>query len=185
VGTGLVSFNLSILGFQTVEANGQEDEKAVIAKIQTRIKRGRELDQEKIYSKIIESLKNHPTQKKECRKLQRDEEVFLWFIVLDKGGYEIKHALRKIIGISKDEPAKVYQALKNLKAEKKALMLRNVILAQYGGIYPHSDFGYIIRKIAEGYGDIDIATFEKDQTAIQIKREANAKERIKLLQQKN
>lgn len=167
------------------ELKGAEDEKTIVAKIQTRIKRGRELDQEKVYARIIDVLKQHPTQKKECKKLQRDEEVFLWFIVLDKASYHLKHELKKIIGLSKDEPAKLYQVLKSLKAEKKALILRKVILDQYSGICPNSDFGYIIRKIAEGYGDIDIAAFEKEQREIQMKRESRAKERIKLLQQKN
>jgi ParB/RepB/Spo0J family partition protein len=164
--------------------NAEEDETTVVAKIQSRIKRGRELDQEKVYSKIIEALKNHPTQKIDSKKLQRDEEVFLWFIVLDKAGYGIKHALRKIIGTSKEDPARLYQQLKDLKPGKKALLLRKVILDQYSGIYPNSDYGYIIRKIAEGYGDIDIASFEKEQVEVQTKRESKAKERIKLLQQK-
>jgi hypothetical protein len=39
--------------------------------------------------------------------------------------------------------------------------------------------------VPEGYGDIDIAAFEKEQRDIQVNRESKAKERIKLLQQKN
>jgi hypothetical protein len=52
------------------------------------------------------------------------------------------------------------------------------MMDQYGGLYPSSEFAYIIQRIAKAYGDIDITGFETEQEEIRLKREAKAKERI-------
>lgn len=166
-----------------VSANGADNSKVIIEKILHRMTRGKELDREKVYAKILESLKNHPTQKKDHhKKLMIDEEVMLWYIVLDKAGYQLKRELRKFIGLTKESPERLYGLLKKIKPEDKAYILRRVMLDQYGGNYPESDHGYIIQRIAAGYRDIEISTFEKEQNEIREKREARAKERIKELQ---
>ncbi len=150
-----------------------------IEKIKHRMVRNRELDNEKVYAKILEALKVHPSQKKNFgEKMIPDEEVMLWFIVYDKGGYHIKDELRRVLGVGKDDPERMYTAIKTLKAEERAFILRRVILDQYGGNNPNSTYGFIIRKIAAGYGDIDIKGFETEQQAICEKRETRARERI-------
>ena len=160
-------------------ASETESEEDIIAKIKQRINRGKELDNEKVYARILESLKEHPTQKKDCnKKLLPDEEAFLWFVILDKAKWDLKPELKKAIGVSKDRPEKLYNALRNLTADKKAFMLRKVMMDQYGGLYPNSEFAYIIQKIARSYGDIDIKAFEQEQSEIRVKRETRAKERI-------
>jgi hypothetical protein len=68
-----------------------------------------------------------------------------------------------------------------LKPYQKALMLRRVMLEMYGGNFPASNYGVIIRKIAAAYSDVDIAAFEKEQREIRDKRETRAKDRIKLM----
>ncbi|HTF20976.1 MAG TPA: ParB/RepB/Spo0J family partition protein [Chryseolinea sp.] len=163
-------------------ANETEDGKVLIGKIQQRMARGKELDREKVYGKILEGLKDHPTQKEgHGKKLMPDEEVLLWFIIFDKAGYNVRRELRKFIGWKKETPEDLYRILKKMTPEHKAFMLRKVMLDQYGGNYPESCYGLIIRKIAEGYRDIDIAAFEKEQAEVQEKRETRAKERIRLL----
>lgn len=158
---------------------GPEGIPVQIEMIKHRMERKRELDGEKVYAKILEALKVHPSQKKNFgEKMIPDEEVMLWFIIYDKGGYHIKDELRRVLGVSKDDPEKMYNAVKTLKAEDRAFILRRVILDQYGGNYPDSIYGFIIRKIAAGYGDIDIAGFEREQRAICEKREIRARERI-------
>lgn len=158
--------------------------KVQIEKIRQRMDRGKELDREKVYEKILESLRKHSILKKDTtKKLMTDEEVMLWYMVLDKAGYQLKNELRRFIGVTKDNPEKLYNLLKHLKLEDKAYMLRKVMMDQYGGNYPDSDYGFIIRKIAVGYGDVDIKTFEREQHEIREKREGRAKERIKVLQQ--
>jgi hypothetical protein len=163
-----------------------ENIKTVIGKIQERTRRGRELDQEKVHAKIITALKTHPTQKKEStKKLIVEEEALLWYIVLDKAGFHAKQELNRILGLGKKTPEKVFSTLKSLKPEQKAIMLRKVMMDQYAGIYPTSDYGYIVRKIAEAYNDIDIKTFESEQEAIRTKREDRAKDKIKLIVQEH
>jgi ParB/RepB/Spo0J family partition protein len=150
-----------------------------IEKIKQRIERNRELDGEKVYAKILEALTNHVSQKRSFnKKMIPDEEVMLWFIILDKAGYHIKSDLLRVLGISKDNPEKIYQAIRESKPEDKAYILRRVMLDQYGGNYPTSSYGFIVQKIAAGYGDIDIKGFEKEQQAICAKREMRANERI-------
>jgi len=169
----------------TQQPNGSDTNsaKVLIAKIQQRMERGKELDCEKVYARILEALKNHPTQKRNHdKKLMPDEEVLLWYIILDKAGYQLKRELMKFIGLTKEDPEKLYNILKKMKPEDKAFMLRKLMMDQYGGNYPESNYGFIIRKIAAGYGDIDIKAFEKEQDTIREKREQRAKERIKSFQ---
>lgn len=90
-------------------------------------------------------------------------------------------SIDKACGLNVNKPEKFYEKLKGLSQEQRAFMLRKVMLDQYGGIHPNSDYAFIIRKIAESYGDIDIKGFEKEQNEIRDKRETRAKDRIKLL----
>lgn len=157
--------------------------KVVAANIEQRMVRGRELDAEKVYAKILESLKTHPTQKKTHElKMMKDEEVFLWYVIYDKARFHAREVLDKALGLNLSKPEKFYERLKNLTPEQRAFMLRKIMLDQYGGNYPASDYAFIIRKIAEGYGDVDIKGFEKEQQEIRAKRETRAKDRIRLLQ---
>jgi len=168
---------------KTLPKGAKENTQLQIEKLKQRITRGKELDREKVYAKILESLQKHPSQKKGFnRKLMPNEDVMLWFIVLDKAGYRIKDDLMKFLGAAHNNPEKVYEQLKKIKAEDKAFMLRRVMLDQYGGNYPDSNFGHIIYKIASDYRDIDIAAFENEQNEIRDKRETRAKSRIKELQ---
>lgn len=157
-----------------------ESQKQQIEKIKFRMTRAKELDREKVYAKIIEALQKHPTQKKTFeKKILPIEECMLWYIIYDKAGYHIKQDLAKTLGLSKDSPEKVCQALSDLTSFQKSYLLRKVMLDQYGGNYPESDYGHIMYKIASAYGDIDIETFEKEQKEISEKRESRAKEKIK------
>jgi ParB/RepB/Spo0J family partition protein len=161
----------------------KEGRKQQVEKIKVRMTRSKELDQEKVYAKILEALHKHPSQKKTFeKKLMPVEEVMLWYIVIDKAGFHLKGELHKYLGLSKETPEKMFAALSELKPEEKAFILRKVMLDQYGGNYPASTYGHIIYKIATAYGDIDIAAFEKEQKEICTKREERAKGKIKELQ---
>ncbi|HRE68674.1 MAG TPA: ParB/RepB/Spo0J family partition protein [Cyclobacteriaceae bacterium] len=167
------------------EASGNNNVKVVAAKIQERMVRGRELDGEKVYAKILEGLKAHPTQKKTHeQKMLKEEEVFLWYVIYNKARFSTREILNKALELNLNKSEKFYEALKNLAPEQRAFMLRKVMLDQYGGNYPATDYGFIIRKIAEAYGDIDIKGFEKEQAEIRTKREQRAQERVKHLQKK-
>lgn len=158
---------------------GKEGIAAQIEKIKFRMARGKELDREKVYQKILEALQNHPSQKKSFgQKLVNDEEAMLWYVVYDKAGYHLKEEFHKTLHLSRENAEKLYTSIKTMKPEDKAYMLRRVMMDQYGGNYPNSPQGLIIQKIATAYGDIDIAGFEKEQKEISEKREARSKERI-------
>jgi ParB/RepB/Spo0J family partition protein len=156
------------------------DVKQVVAKIEHRLARAVELDAEKVYAKILESLKTHPSQKKgHEQKMIKDEEVLLWYIIYDKAGYNVRESIDRVCGLNLNKPEKFYEKLKGLTPEQRAFMLRKVMLDQYGGVHPNTDYAFIIRKIAESYGDIAINAFEKEQQEIRDKREGRAKDRIK------
>lgn len=166
-----------------VRKNEGENAQEQVEKIKHRMERGKELDREKVYAKVLEALQQHPSQKKGFdKKMTASEEVMVWFIIYDKAGYHIKDEVRKIIGASKDDPQKMYDHIKKMTPESRAFLLRKVILDQYGGNYPDSTYGHIIYRIATEYRDIDITAFEKEQKEICEKREARAKTRIKELQ---
>ena len=161
-----------------VEPNNPETIRKNVAQ---RMKRFRELDEEKVYAKILVSMKEHPSQKKPESKLLKVEETFLWYLVWDKAGLSLSRELAKKLHIPMDTPEKIGEAMANLKAEDKAYLLRRVMMDQYGGNYPRSAYGTIIRQVAEAYGDIDVKGFETEQKEICDKREARAKEKLKKL----
>lgn len=162
------------------------NQQTLIAKIQERTKRAKELDEEKVYAKILEAFKQHPTLKKDnTKKMLPDEEIFLWFIVFDKAGFNLRNDLKKILNLNKEHPEKLYQALKSLTPEQKAILLRRVMMDQYGGVYPTHDHAYIIRKVAESHKDIPIDTFEAEQEEIRARREERAKQRIKQIREES
>lgn len=160
----------------------KENAQLQIEKIKQRMARGKELDREKVYAKILESLQQHPSQKKGFdKKLMPDEEVMLWFIIYDKAGYQLKNECSRL-GFSRNNHEKFYERLSKLKPEEKAFLLRRVMLDQYGGKYPDTVQGIIIYRIASAYRDIDIQSFETEQAEVCQKRETRAKGRIKELQ---
>jgi ParB/RepB/Spo0J family partition protein len=156
------------------------DVREVVAKIEQRIERAVELDAEKVYAKILDSMTKHSTQKKASTlPMFPEEEAFLWFLVFDKARYELKRELKRTLNLPDKDTEQFYKILCKLKPYQKAFMLRRVMLEEYGGNYPASTYGFIIRKIAECYEDIDIKGFEKEQNEIREKREGRAKDRIK------
>jgi ParB/RepB/Spo0J family partition protein len=168
---------------QNAEKKIQPDSPEIVRKtIIDRMKRYRELDQEKVYAKILTSLQQHPTQKKPGTiKMVKEEEILLWYIIFDKAGYSLSRELAKQLHIPIDSPDKIGEAIAKLKSEDRTYILRRVMMEQYGGNYPRSAYGVIIQKIAASYGDIAIQDFENEQKAICEKREMKAKERLKAL----
>lgn len=159
--------------------------KQQVTKIQQRLTRAMELDDEKVYAKILESLHSHPSQKLGYKKEVASEEIFLWFMVFDKAGFNTRREFMKSLKLSDTDPEKLYNALKSLNQNQRAYLLRRVIVDQYGGNYPRSAYAFIIKKIAKEYGDINIAQYENEQKEIRTKREGRAKEKVKQLKTQN
>ncbi|NOT73414.1 MAG: ParB/RepB/Spo0J family partition protein [Cyclobacteriaceae bacterium] len=175
-----------VKGEEKAELPPAESRKEQIEKIKLRMTRGKELDREKVYAKILDALQKHPSQKKTFeKKMMPSEEAMLWYIVYDKAGYHIRHDLDKFLGLSNHKSEKVFQILTELTPMQKAYLLRKVMLDQYGGNHPDSDYGFIITKIAAAYRDIDIPGFQNEQNEICSKREERANHRIKELKSEN
>jgi hypothetical protein len=155
-----------------------------IAGIKQRTKRAAELDDEKVYARILTSMQSHITQKevpKNISVIPTPEWAALLFIVFDKAGYSLDKEFDKNIGIT-GKPEQVYEKLKNLSKESITYMVRRVMMANYGGNYPKNDYAFIIRKMAESYGDIPLVEYELEQQEKRTKREERAAQRIKALQ---
>jgi ParB/RepB/Spo0J family partition protein len=164
------------------KVTNDHDPAAQIAKIEARIVRGKELDQEKVYAKILNRLKEHKTQKDVVEMpLLPIEEALLWYVVYNKAGFSVTRELDEVLKLDADQPENFLQTLMMLSPIQKAYMLRRVMLDQFGGNYPQSVHAHIIQRIASGYGDIDLAGFDKEQLEIQTKREARQYEKIKIL----
>ena len=155
--------------------------KVEIAKIQQRVSRGTELDQEKVYAKILDAMQKHPNLKA-TKKMITEEEAFAWYIIYDKAGYNGKRQIEKHLKVPKS-PEKIFKFFSNLTSEQKGTLVRVVMMDQYGGNYPTHDHAILLRKVAEAYKDVPIAQFEKEQEEIRTKREDRAKQRIKLIKQ--
>jgi ParB/RepB/Spo0J family partition protein len=161
--------------------------KEAIARINERLERAVELDDEKVYGRILEALKNHPTQENPDINYYNDaEEVFLNFVLYDKLSYSDKEEVAAKLKLPEDDgdedySAKLFSALKALDTADRMFLLRRLMLGSYGGNMPHMNYPFFIRKIAEGYKDIPIAQFTADQEAARVKREASAAKRIAAL----
>lgn len=165
----------------------QVDTKVAIANIKQRTERSAELDGEKVYARIQDALKDHPTQKWPCdaKFYNEAEEAFFTFVIYDKLRFierdEVESAFKKsAFKINSSTPAELYKSLSKLSTAQKVYMLRRLMI-QFFNPMPDTDVAYFIRKIAEGYGDIPIAKFESEQKAIRDKREERAAERIRQL----
>jgi ParB/RepB/Spo0J family partition protein len=169
--------------------------KEAIARIKERTERAAELDQEKVYAKILEALKAHPTQKAPDLKYYTDaEDAFINFILYDKLNYTEKEDFeKKVLGLSDgkyfDDPSFLFNTFLGLcKKGRRDITLylaRKVMLSSYSANIPDSDQAYFIKQIALGYKDIPIGQFEADQKAEREKREARAAERIRELSPKS
>jgi ParB/RepB/Spo0J family partition protein len=160
--------------------------KNAIARIEERVQRGEELDAEKVYAKILDALKNHPTQSNLTLEYYNPaEDAFLNFVLLDLlGDFEDVLAELGIKPGKKHEfdDKTLYAICSTMDTATRLYILRRVMLEKYGSLnlntYSPTHHRYFLRQIAEGYKDIPIADFEAEQAAIAKKRRDNADKRI-------
>lgn len=165
----------------------QVDSKEAIARINERLERAIELDQEKIYEKVLDALKNHPTQSEpDITYYNTAEDAFLNFVLFDKLHSWEKEEVSAKLKLPEDDgdedySSQLFLALSKLDTGDRMYILRKVMLSSYVGNMPKSDYAFIIWKVAEAYKDIPIAQFEAEQMVVRKKREANAAKRIEAL----
>lgn len=165
--------------------------KETISGIQQRMKRAAELDQEKVYVRVIEALKkSDPFTKVTDVKATKTDEVMAVFLMLEHGGYSTADKFRKMLKLpsalssGKNWKADYIEALENLSWHQKLSICRIVMLDQFArqATNVNTVEGQLLMRAAKEYGGVDVDAFEREQKEIADKREARAKQRIKELQ---
>jgi ParB/RepB/Spo0J family partition protein len=168
----------------------QVDVKEAIARINERLERAIDLDKEKVHARILEALKQHPSQLEpdDLKYYTKAEDAMLNFILFERLGYDLEEEDLKKIGLPDENDFDVddyhqalYHALCNLDTAGRMFLMRRYMTRYLFGPMPNTPAAYIIRKVAESYKDIPIDQFDADQEAIRTKREASAAKRIQAL----
>lgn len=166
----------------------------LISGIKERTKRAAELDREKVYAKILESfdLEKHDAFKKNSKvDICALDELLITFLIWDQAGrHTLEDEFRKMFKIPEYEYGggnadKLMESFRNLSKQDKVIMLRMTMRQKYAGQATaiHGIEGRLIYEMAKTYGGVPVAEFEAEQKEQQMKREARAKERIKVLQE--
>lgn len=168
-------------------SNGEKINAAVtIAGIKERTRRAAELDREKVYARILEAVKKHSTQTtidEKIKTIPGVEDVAMLMMVYNYADFKATREIEKKLKIG-GNPETIYKKLQSLSNGEITWMIRVAFFSRHGGNYPTYKEAYVIRKLATGYDDIPIATFEQEQKEIRQRREQRAGDRIAALQKK-
>lgn len=160
------------------------DVKAAIAGIRERTKRAQELDDEKVYVRILEGLQKSKSMKADTapKELPIDKVLMRW-IILQHAGYDKHYLSGHNFGGSADAQIK---AIAKISDKDFIQVARKILLKEYSGQAPNvrTAGGKILWQLAEALGEVPVKAFVSDQTVIRSKREDRANERIAALQPK-
>lgn len=164
-----------------------EDRKEAVARIRERSKRNVELDQEKIYGRILEALKKSKALTVYSPGAVIDKLINRW-IILQHAGFD-RHYLQGF-NINGSPQEQIKKILKFSDAEF-AIMTRKLLIKEYAGgrgvggepdtRHVHDTEGVITWRLAESLSDVPVKQFVAEQKEIAQAREARAAERIKQL----
>lgn len=164
-----------------------EDRKEAVARIKERSKRNVELDQEKIYGRILESLKKSKALTVYSPGAVIDKLINRW-IILQHAGFD-RHYLQGF-NINGSPQEQIKKILKFSDAEF-AIMTRKLLIKEYAGgrgvggepdtRHAHDTEGVITWRLAESLSDVPVKQFVAEQKEIAQAREARAAARIKEL----
>lgn len=155
-------------------------------KFEVKIKRGRELDIEKVYSRAQESFKDG---KKFISELKRttlskvEWALFLWSFFDQEHSYHSSDLLekaspalyKKIRGRDTETPDAFLKVWMSLTDAETAMLFRCIFIGQYynQAIQHNYDSSKAIYLFARDHG-VDVKKFEQEQAEIAKKRESNA-----------
>lgn len=153
-----------------------------IKRILDREARAKELDEEKIHTKIVDALKECKSLKELPKGINKIDTLLLRFLVSEQISWTDRSEVQKIIKspavFNTDDPTKFYKNLELLSKEQISFLIRLIILQKYSTNLPTTKGGVIVRQMAESLGVVPIAEFEKEQKAIAVKRQERVNERI-------
>lgn len=160
------------------------ERKEAIERIRERSKRNAELDQEKVYWRIIETLQKSKHMKGSVIDRPQDiDKVMMRWIIMQHSGYDKQY----LGGFSvKGTPQQQIQTLFEMPDEIFAQITRKIMLKHYAGPASevHNTAGQILWRLAEKLPDVPVDQFIKEQTEIATKREERAAQRIAQLSEK-
>ncbi len=154
-----------------------------IADLQTKKKRGVELDQEKIMKKILD----HMTENVPDTDLSPDELKCISVDYLSKIGYgQTADSIKKKFGIDKfysySNGKEYLDSLDTVNSGEVAKMVRISLLSNHSQIEPKSINGAIVFHLAKSWFPDILKTIELEQEEARIRREARIDAQIKELE---
>lgn len=158
------------------------------ARINERLERGKELDQEKIYTGVIELLETNKEIDSTNYLIDSDaEQGLIAQIVYDKADYPTRELIDKRLGLSKlKKESEITMRLKAIGRSPGELfwMVRTIAIKQYSSPYNHDKSeGLLLTEMARKY-EVPVDELIKSQNATRLRREENAAKRKRELQPK-
>lgn len=153
-------------------------------KYDQKIKRGRELDIEKVYARISETIKDDKWIKTCKGKMTKVEEALMWYAFINNvHDYHIADVFGQLgfgdlykISDKFKNPEQLLEFYRSLTVEDKAAIVRACIYSKYHSVQSNynSEEAMVRYLFAKEHG-VDVALFEKEQAEITAKREQRAK----------
>jgi len=178
--------------FEKPKTNGMLDfgpsEIGDAEKIETKAKRALELDEQKVHTVVVESLKKE-FQKKEPLPFDFDPEfmeTMFMYLALDYAGlYTLIYDIRSLgydIKQNYDSLEELQADMLKITPEQKTQLLALVLYKKYGfGIEGHTLNGQIIRKLAKSNPTIPVTDMEAAQAVEAAKRIERTKKKLAAL----
>jgi len=164
-----------------------EDLDQEITRLETRQRRGKELDQEKVYKRITETIRSEKVLEKIPQKVSPTDTALVNFLLIQSLNWSNREKARKLIKSAdlwypKDKE-KFHKALISLSKNQIAYLVRQITMQNHSFNLPTSAGGLAVRLMAEGLGTIPIQQYESEQNAIAEKRTANSNRAIGTLKE--
>lgn len=168
--------------------NSEPTKKELIEKINLRAERSIELDAEKVHKKVVLSFDNAKEFKTIGKVKKKDIDIVLErFMILNSADWELKGKLFEDLkldsfsnmnGTIEDK----FKELLSLTDNQMIYAVRQISYSNYKSHLPTYDTGFLLRKLAEEFKEIPIASIEEEQEQVAEKRKARIKERIEKIQ---
>jgi ParB/RepB/Spo0J family partition protein len=159
-----------------------------IEALKIRIKRAKELDDEKVQMRIVEALMNMPALYSTEEQPNKSEITGLYLVLFESAPYHVQNKILKQLKWSKDagygESNKIFfKKIKTSTLEERACMIRMVLIERYQNSI-NSDYlgAQFLREMALER-KLPVDQFELDQAAIRSNREKKSKARLKEMQE--
>ncbi|HEY4326140.1 MAG TPA: ParB/RepB/Spo0J family partition protein [Mucilaginibacter sp.] len=164
----------------------------LVAKIEQKRTRGRELDQEKIMKRLVDHVKELPiTKQPTAPDLTPEELNGLIALAFENVGYgERKKSMLEALGLPKDysdyhKGPETVRAISKASNEARAFVVRLALLNKFSNIAPTSISGGVMFHIAKSWCPEEFDEMVKDQGGVRQRREAKLDSKLKDFDKQN